>query len=102
MSRVVQRTAIRERLFPAITRDLYAPPGGTAQSPAGRILALAAVPLAGLQLVSGIGLDSRGQIVRLLRFHCLGFEAERRGLVPRADFFWREAQRQLGRLWANE
>ncbi|HEY4639806.1 MAG TPA: hypothetical protein VII75_00550, partial [Thermoanaerobaculia bacterium] len=84
-----------KRQFPAPTFDLY---NENAES----LLSLAREETSPFQLASGQRLDALGRVRRLFALHRRAMDAERAGVVARADFYWREVIATLRRLWSNE
>jgi hypothetical protein len=96
----------RTRLFPCVGPDRHLAEVDTAslsedQCFTRAILDLGWRPLNFLQRVSGVWLNARKQISRLLLFHRLALEAELGLRFVRADFFWIEVHRQLAQLSKN-
>jgi tetratricopeptide (TPR) repeat protein len=92
------------RVFPDIGPDLYeSADAGAGRSPdervARRLLALGLQGFSARERAKVRGLDGVGHLSRLLFHHRLAFQAELAGQTGRADFFWREFDARLGRLW---
>lgn len=93
------------RVFPAVGRDLYLLDDGKAgwcdgtdQCLAIAVLALNRRKINVLSRLTGIGQDGASKIARLCKYHASALDAELNGLICRADFYWRQAHRQLTRL----
>jgi tetratricopeptide (TPR) repeat protein len=92
------------RIFPVATSTLYeAHATATTVEPVGQaVLALARAAFPQLAGVAGFGLSPMCRLGRLLMFHKLAIDAETRQMPRGADFFWREAMRQLEVLWRDD
>jgi hypothetical protein len=94
------RAGSNNRIFPFPDADFYcvAPPRGLADDPrpsGARIISLADAPLPKWVRWTGYGLSPVDRIARMLALHRRAFDAERRGRAREADFFWREAIREI-------
>ena len=93
------------RIFPLPTPTLYEAngPGATDNEHVGHaVLALARDAFTRLARAGGFRLTPVRRLGRLLLFHRLAIEAELRQTRRRADFFWREAIRQLEKIWNDD
>jgi tetratricopeptide (TPR) repeat protein len=93
----------QERVFPIISANIYElsskKSGLVADQKAARnILQLANESLSPWQNLTGLGLDSKGQLGHLLLQHKLALEAELSSKWQRADFFWNQVQIELKTL----
>src|SRR5215469_1217347 len=105
MQTLLVRESGADRFFPQISSDLYSMNrhAGPSESRTGaKLLALSdSLPLTWWQRLAGWRLAPDQRVARLLLLHRLAFEAEMEGQFRRADFFWREALAQLGRVWTH-
>lgn len=100
------RTGASPRIFPPVTPDLYTAlhddPATPDQQAARRVLDLADRPFTWKQRYFRWGLDAGGRVGQLLLLHRLALSAELAARSRRADFFWRAAVAELGRLAGQE
>jgi hypothetical protein len=93
------------RIFPVATPTLYAADATatTESERAGQaVLALARGAFTRFARVAAVRLSPVRRLGRLLLVHRLALDAEVRQMPRRADFFWREAIRQLEALWRDD